>query len=1147
MSTIRLSLLGPPRLEREGEPVELDTRKTVALLAYLAMTGQSPGGQTHRREALATLLWPEAEPQRARANLRRSLSVLRKGLGGEWLVADRETIGIHPHADIWLDVAHFRRLLSSPQAHGHPEAETCPDCLKALAEAVVLYRGDFLEGFGLRDSASFDDWQFFQTEGLRQELALALERLVHGYNAQGTYEQAIPYGRRWVALDPLHEPAQRELIQLYALASQRAAALRQYTECARILEAELGIPPAEETTSLYERIRTSPAIGEELVRPVAQPRHNLPAQTTPFVGREEELEAIRARLCEPTCRLLTLVGPGGVGKTRLALEAASSLVPQMEQDGFVDGVYLVRMAQLESSEALVPAVAKALGFSFYGEAESSAGPDPQQQLLDHLRQKRLLLLMDNFEHLLEGVQLVNAMLTVAPDVKVLATSRARLGLQGEHLYTVTGMQFPDTLSPAGVETPEGALAYSAVRLFVQAAHRVRPDFEPPPEEFAAIVRICRLVEGMPLGILLAAAWVDMLSSHEIAAEVERSLDFLATDLQDLPERQRSIRAVFEHSWNLLTDREREVFQGLSVFRGGFTREAAQQVTGAELHELKSLVNKSLVQPTSASRYEMHELLRQYAADRLDRITTTGDATRGRHSIYYTSRLQRLEAELKGTRRHPGPPMDGRVAAQAVAEIDLEIENMRAAWQWAAAHGQIEQIDRAMDSLAIYYRWRSHHAQGKMAFRQAAEWLSEVMSPDPSGEEARILARLLAWQSRLWGDESDRALVQQGLSLLQEPEPVSQELAADTRQARALLLQQMGWLEGSNGPEMARAYCQESLALYESLDDRYGMAEVLDTLGTLVRGQGDYDEAWKLYERCLALRREIGDTRGIARSLLRLSSIAQFQGQPAESAHLAREGIAISRSIGDQGGMASGLADLAATLLWLGEFAQAESVLEESPALHRNLGFYSASSSMLQSEARAHLGRYGEARVQAEAALALSREIGHRPHIGLACWLLGCLLLAEGAHTEARVLFQESAQQFREMERQEQLGWALAGLACAEHALDNHTQAQQFLYEVLGICTEIGSMAVPLLPTFTLTVVALWLADLGEVLKAVELYALASRYPHVARSRWFQDLFERPITEAASTLPPGLVKAAEERGRSRDMMATVSQLLAELGG
>ncbi len=703
--------------------------------------------------------------------------MLRKGLGGEWLVADRETIGTHPQADLWLDVAHFRRLLSSPRTHGHPEAETYPECLEALAEAVELYRGDFLEGLSLRGSANFDEWQFFQTDGLRQELALALERLVHGYSAQGAYEQAIPYGQRWVALDPLHESAQRELMQLYALAGQRAAALRQYKECARILEAEIGLPPSEAMTALYEQIRTSQAIGEEPVRPVARPRHNLPAQTTPFVGREEELKAIRARLHEPACRLLTLVGPGGVGKTRLALEAASGLVPQMEQVGFADGVYLVRMAPLESAEAFVPAVAKALGFSFYGEAEGSKGPDPQPQLLDHLRQKRLLLLLDNFEQLLVGVQLVNAILAAAPGVEVLATSRARLGLQGEHLYTVTGMQFPELVFPSGIEIPEEALAYSAVKLFMQTAQRVCPGFEPQPEEF-----------------------------------------------------------------------------------------------GHRLHL---------------------------------------------------------------------PP--------------------------------------------------------------------------------------------------------------------------------------------------------------------------------------------------------IGDTRGIARSLLRLSSIAQFQGQPSESARLAREGIAISRGIGDQGGVASGISDLAVALLRLGEFAQAESTLEESPAIHHNLGFYSASSSIQQVLARAHLGRYGEARAQADAALALSREIGHRPHIGQACWLLGCVLLAEGAHSEAQVLCRESAQHLRRMERGEEPSWALAGLACAERAVDHHAQARQFFHEALKICTEIGSRGASLLPA-----IALLLADQGEVGWAVELYALASRYPYLGRSRWYQDLFELSITKAAAALPPGSVKAAEERGRSRDVMATLSELLTELG-
>jgi len=606
----------------------------------------------------------------------------------------------------------------------------------------------------------------------------------------------------------------------------------------------------------------------------------------------------------------------------------------------------------------------------------------------------------------------------------------------------------------------------------------------------------------------------------------------------VPERQRSIRAVFEHSWALLTEQEREVFQGLAVFRGGFTGEAAQQVAGAGLHGLRSLVGKSLVQPTGASRYEMHELLRQYAAERLDRVAANGVAMRERHSNYYTSLLQRLEADLKGARQAPGQPITGRAAARAVAEIDMEIENITTAWQWATTCKQLEQIDQAMDSLAIYYRWRSHHAQGKMAFRQAAERLSETVSPNPSKLEARVLARLWAWQSRMWGDEHDRDLLEQGLALLRKSAP-------DARSARALIMQQMGWLEGSNDPEMSRAYCQESLALYKALGDRYGMAEVLDAQGTVVRGQGMYDEARRLYEQSLVLRREIGDTRGIARSLLRLSSIAQIQGQPSDSARLAREGIALSRSVGDQGGLASGVSDIAVTLLWQGEFAQAESLLEESPALHHNLGFYSAAARMQQSMSRAHLGKYGEARNQAEAALALSREIGHRPQIAQAQWHLGSVLLAEGANDEARDLLQESARHYRDMEEEEQLGLALGVLACAERALDCHVQAWQSLHEALSIGTKISSKGTSLLPVIALPAIALLLADQGKAERAVELYALASRYPLVAESRWFADVAGNRIAEIAATLPEEQVAILQERGRSRDLDMEVADLFAEM--
>jgi WD40 repeat protein/DNA-binding SARP family transcriptional activator len=249
VSNLKLFLLGPPRLERDGEPLEIDARKSLALLAYLAVTEQS-----HTREALATLLWPEAEPGRGRAILRRNLSVLRKTLAGEGLTVSRDTIGIDPDA-AWLDVKRFRHLLQTWKTHEHPLDDVCPDCLSDLSQAIQLYNGDFLEGFTLRDSVNFDDWQFFEAESLRQELASALERLVRGHSTRGQHKVAIPHARRWVALDPLHEPAHRHLMEAYAGAGQHAAALRQYQDCTRVLDRELGLPPGPEITALYRRIR----------------------------------------------------------------------------------------------------------------------------------------------------------------------------------------------------------------------------------------------------------------------------------------------------------------------------------------------------------------------------------------------------------------------------------------------------------------------------------------------------------------------------------------------------------------------------------------------------------------------------------------------------------------------------------------------------------------------------------------------------------------------------------------------------------------------------------------------------------------------------------------------------------------------------
>jgi predicted ATPase/DNA-binding SARP family transcriptional activator len=1109
MSGLRLFLLGPPRIERDGVPLELHYRKNLALIAYLAVTGKR-----YTREALVTLLWPDVDPSRARANLRRDLSTIRKALGGKWLVVDRETVELERSTGFWLDVDRFRYLLSAWQGHGHPQTDVCPRCLDDLAEAVELYRGDFLTGFSLRDSVSFDDWQSFQTEELRLELASALERLVRGHSAQGAYESAIPYARRWLALDPLHEPVHCHLMGLYAQTGQRAAALHQYQECVRVLEAELGLPPSKETTSLYEHIRAQPDGQAALLLPLPSPKHNLPVQTTPFVGREEELAELGRLLSDPDVRLVTVLGPGGMGKTRLALEAAQGQV-----DRFADGVYWASLAPLQTVEAIVPTVAGAMGFPF-----SEGRVSSRQQLLDYLYRKQMLLLLDNCEHLLSGMDIVTDVLRTTLQVKVLATSRIDLSVQGEHRFPIGGLFFPDG------GTPEDALEYSAVRLFAQSARRAQPGFKLQADDLKHVTRICQLVEGMPLGILLAASWLAMLTPAEIAAELAQSLDFLETDLRDVPERQRSIRAVFDRSWDLLCKREQVVFRTLSVFRGGFTREAAQAVAGTDLHELMALVDKSLIHRTSDGRYEVHELLRQYAQEKLEHSPDEA-AVRDRHSAYYTTALQRWEADLKGPRQKT-----------ALVEMKAEIENARAAWHWAVEQGQVERLSRAMDGLCRLYIRHGRTQEGEATCQEAAERLSSMarQAVTACDDRLRVLARLWTWQSDFCGylrhTELEDQLLRQSLSLLDGPELADE----DTRAEKAFLLYRMGYkADFKRGKQLL----EQSLALYKELGDRWSAALVLRMLARSAWGRGDYAELIERAKEAQAISRWLGDRGGIAGASHWLSCAACYQGRAEDAEQLARESLAIYEELGNQSG--HDRYALALALCLSGKYAEAHSLMEDALAMFTDQGDRVGADSIFpvyQSMVAMELGLYKQARALAQKGLGVAREERSWRGVGYTLCILGSVALAEGAREKAQQLLEESIAAYRETEMRDELAWALACAGLAALGLGQSAQARQYLGKALRTGAETGTFA----PVITaLPVTALLLADQGKPERAVELYALASRHPHVANSRWFEDVAGRHITAAAETLPPDAVAAAQERGRARDLEATVQELLAEL--
>lgn len=428
-------------------------------------------------------------------------------------------------------------------------------------------------------------------------------------------------------------------------------------------------------------------------------KSNIPVQTTPFIGREKDIREVkRLLLDEQGCRLLTLLGPGGIGKSRLALAVATDMLDTMP-----DGVYFISLAPISEVDDIVPAIAQSLNFKFYGKKE------PAEQLLEYLQAKKLLLILDNIEHLPDGATLLPDILKRGPDVLLLTTSRERLKLQEEWIYSLAGLSYPsnEDVSDKNV-TGSSVEAYQALQLFSQRARQAHSDSS-ASDEIADIIQICQLVEGMPLGLELAAGWVRTLTCHEIALEIERSLDFLSSTQHNIPERHRSLRSVIAQTWQRLTVDEQSVMCQLSVFRGGCTREAAQAVTGATLVLLSSLIDKALLRRTDTGRYEIHELIRQFAAEQLEQDAEHAAQVQDQHREYFIAFLEANEVDVKGGRQK-----------ESLTRIKADMDNVRIAWRQSLALQDARSINRAAECLFVFYLYSSGHYEGQVAFQQAVK-------------------------------------------------------------------------------------------------------------------------------------------------------------------------------------------------------------------------------------------------------------------------------------------------------------------------------------------------------------------------------------------------------------------------------------------
>ncbi|GAB4113004.1 MAG: BTAD domain-containing putative transcriptional regulator [Roseiflexaceae bacterium] len=866
---IQIRLFGTPEVIVDQVAVPIERRKALALLAYLAI---EPGA--HPRERLATLLAPDDDPASARAGLRRALAVLSPLLR-PWLISTNDTLELRRDAQVFVDRDQF---LAMTQSLLHPDTSGIPysaDQVELLEQAVSLVRGDLLDGFQLPGSPDFEAWQFGHAEQLRQVLVSVLERLSHPDTVIEP-SRAIGYAQRWVALDPLYEPAQRRLMQRFALHGQANAAIRQYRALVELLERELGVAPEEATTALYDQIRSSERSSPSSSRwsstpprisaaPIVPP---IDTPALPFVGREAETAQIHTSLGDPGCRLLTLVGPGGMGKTRLALHAAQQIA-----SSFADGVHSISLVGITTPDRLLSTIALGLGLAVQS--------DPLDLLVTLLRERRALLVLDNADQVIEGAPLLGALLQRTQFLKLLVTSRERLRLQEEWVLDLSGLSVPSEHSV------EAARESSAVQLFLQRAHQVRPDVGHTPEDLLAIAEICQLVEGMPLALELAAAWVRVLTPVEIAQELAQNMALLTTTLQNVPERHRSVEGVFAQAWERLSADERTGLQRLSVFENGFTRAAAVDVAGASPMVLAGLADKALIRRDRAGRYALHELLRQFAARKLADHPEQRQATIQRYCRHYLRLLEQRTRDLVGGHQR-----------QALTELEVEFDNLWQAWSWAIEDGLLGELANALDGMYRLCEMRGWYSDGMLALDLL---LQHFGTPLPiESPEAILVARTNARQAalRCWIGQFEQAQHQ-----LDEAMQVIRLHASALDLAFGHMVQ--GTVAYDRGDDAtAQRQFEAGLAAYQALGYESGVAWALDMLGDLAGSLGQYDQARDRLTQSITIASALGDQISVAWSLSSLGRVLRLIGNPAEAQQLLEESREIFVQLDDQHGLAS---------------------------------------------------------------------------------------------------------------------------------------------------------------------------------------------------------------------------------------------------
>ena len=971
LEAIRIRLLGGFQVSVGSRTIEEGAwrlRKAANLVKILALAG---GNRLHREQVMYTL-WPELGISAASNNLRQTLHTARRtfdpSMGSLYLASRDESLVLCPESSLWVDVDAFEEAARSARRSREPAV---------YRAALDLYTGELLP----RDR--YEEWAEEPRLRLQQRYLSLLLGLANLHEELADYDSAIEALGRVVSEEPTREEAHAGLMRLYALVGNSGEAIAQYGRLEETLSRTLGTEPAASSRALREEITTGrfpPTEGRSLASPPEgspdAAKHNLPANRSSFVGRETELRNLKRDLA--LTRLLTLTGAGGCGKTRLALEVARDLV-----GAYPDGVWFVELASLSEGALVAHAVASILG------VQEQSGRSLTDTLVDFLRAKRALLVLDNCEHLVDAVaRFVDAFLNSCPHLRVLATSRESLNVEGELNWLVPSLSAPSLLQSPTLEELGG---YESVRLFLERARHRNSAFSLTPENAHAVARICGGLDGIPLAIELAAARVG-LSVEQIAARLDDSLRLLTAGSRTASPRQRTLRGTLDWSHALLSEPEGRLFCRLSAFAGGWTLEAAE-IVGAEgdteqgevFDLLSRLVDKSLVVAETTRiggvRYRMLEPIRQYAREKLEE-EREAEEVRNRHASFFLALAEDAEPRLRG-------PQD----MEWLERLEAEHDNMRAALSWALEQREANELGlRLAGALWPFWEARGYYGEGY-------RWLEQMLA---RGSQASAAARTKALEGKGWlifdSDETDEAATaaREGLKLTDEA--------------------------GLGGAVRAK---------------------FLDILGWKASMQGDHERAKELLEECLQLRRDANDEVGVADALLGLANALASPDDRKRAKELHEEGIVLCRKLGYVPTLARHLFSLGYTLLVEGDYERGAALNQEAAALYRERGYKGSLEFVLDNLGWAALLQDDPERAKSyyRESLMLCKELGTRIVASESLEGLGCICVAEGATKRASRLF-GAAQVLREgvgvEHMPEEDAWREPYLAASRARLDEGT-------------------------------------------------------------------------------------------------------------